>query len=274
MKKTTLLVAVILAAIFATAQVPSKFGMNYNATNFNYGFNGIPSLQVLSASGTSGSYTVTLAYGMTHTVDGISFAPLSTTAAVTIGAGAAQETVTPSAVSCSTPSQYGTCTFTATFTYAHGNGDSVRSGTTGLQEAINYAAANGGGKVFFLNNVTLLAPTSGTTRDSTANLLPASSIIQYVGGVVTTAISGGTCASWAVGDGTTGARFVAADTTLTKGETQANTGTAWTTGIASATTGTYQASAAKVRLTCGTGAATAGAVHIWIGGYVSAAPTI
>ena len=266
--------AVILAAIFATAQVPSKFGPNYNSQNFNFGNGPAPALQVLSASGTSGSYTITLAYGNTHTVDGLTFTPVATTVPITIGAGASQETVTPSAVSCSTPASYGTCTLTATFTYAHANGDQVRSGDSGLQEAINYTAANGGGKVFFLNNVTLLAPTSGTTRDSTANLLPANSIIQYVGGVVTTAISGGTCASWAVGDGTTGARFVAVDTTLTKGETQANTGTAWTTGIASATTGTYQASAAKVRLTCGTGAATAGAVHIWIGGYVSAAPTI
>lgn len=57
------------------------------------------------------------------------------------------ELVTPTAVSNSTPLIYGTTSVTATFAFVHGNGDQIRSGTAGLQEALNAAQAAGGGVV-------------------------------------------------------------------------------------------------------------------------------
>jgi hypothetical protein len=55
--------------------------------------------------------------------------------------------VTPTAVNCLTPQVYQSCTFTATFTYAHGTGDRVSSGSNGLEEAAVYRSGKGGGLV-------------------------------------------------------------------------------------------------------------------------------
>lgn len=228
-----------------------------------------------SASPTAGgTYSITVMPATVKLSDGRVVQVFATNAAITIGQGANQETVTPSAVSgCGVGQPNFGCTITATFSNGHGKGDLIQSGTGGQQEAINDAGQYGGGMVFFRNDVILAAPTSGTTTDSATNVLPANAWITYVGGVITTAITGGTCSSWALGDATTAARFVAADSTLTANEKQANTGTGFTTGIASATTGMVQGSAAKLRLTCGTGSAGAGNVSAHVEGYVWAAPT-
>jgi hypothetical protein len=55
-----------------------------------------------------------------------------------------RETVTPSAV---TTDGLGNLLITATFTYSHMAGDTVRSGTFGLQEALNAVSGFGGGIV-------------------------------------------------------------------------------------------------------------------------------
>jgi len=124
---------------------PSKFAGEINANNFAYGWKNTPGLQVDLANGPSptGSTTLTVAYGNVTLSDGTVIAPLSITAPVTVGIGANQETVTPTAVSCSTPQVYQSCSFTASFTYQHGTGDRVISGTYGLQDALNYAQAFG-----------------------------------------------------------------------------------------------------------------------------------
>jgi hypothetical protein len=65
-----------------------------------------------------------------------------------VGIGANAETVTPTTVSVVTGGPAGlTVNITANFANVHGQGDLVASGTAGLQEALNFAAANGGGVV-------------------------------------------------------------------------------------------------------------------------------
>lgn len=134
-----------LTAPAAFAQNRVSFAGVTVARDYAYGVtpNVAPLLVTAGSTGT-GSYSVTVAFGNTTTASGIVIAPLSILAPITIGGGTNTETVTPSAVSCSTPAVQYTCQFTATFTYSHGNGDLVRSGTYGLQEAIDAQAGLGG----------------------------------------------------------------------------------------------------------------------------------
>lgn len=154
----------------------SKFGGFINAGSFAYGVSKVvPPLQVISGPNTTGSGTVNLVYGTVVTSDGVSFSPLNTNAPINIGGNSNMETVTPTAVSNSTPLVYGTPSVTATFTYIHGDGDSLRSGTCGLQEALNYAGAQGGGIVLLDPAWTLLG---GTQAMINAAIVPASVSIQ------------------------------------------------------------------------------------------------
>lgn len=138
----------LLTAPVAFAQNRVTFAGVYNAYDFAFGVHpGAAALLVTAGSQNSGTYSVTVAFGNTTSASGVVFAPLSTNSPVTIGGGTNMETVTPSAVSCSTPGVLYTCSFTATFTYAHNNGDTVRSGDFGLEEAAGYAAARGGGLI-------------------------------------------------------------------------------------------------------------------------------
>jgi hypothetical protein len=100
-------------------------------------------LQVLSGSTTSGTYTLTCQSSNTPGPNGVKIVP-STTTPITVGFGTNAETVTPSGVSLD---NLGNTLITATFANAHSTGDQVRSGTVGLQEALNYASSIGGGQV-------------------------------------------------------------------------------------------------------------------------------
>lgn len=104
----------------------------------------------------------------------------------------------------------------------------------------------------------LTLSTSGTTTDTTANLLPAGAIILSVMGRVTTTIT--TATDWQIGDPTTAGRFTAPNATMTADTTDIGR-VHMTTGIASATTGIYQSAAAKVRITT-TGTPGAGAIRL------------
>jgi hypothetical protein len=68
--------------------------------------------------------------------------PLQTDAPLLIGSGDSQETVIPPAVECSWSP--GACTVTVTLTKAHVTPIAIRSGTAGLQEAIDYDRVHGG----------------------------------------------------------------------------------------------------------------------------------
>jgi hypothetical protein len=157
-RSTILLVAglALLAPLGAMGQnfspQPLPGGV-YFAAQYNYGGagNGTANItpnafKVTSAPIPAGAGTVTISYGSMF-VNGRKLMPFSVSAPILIGGNANQETVTPTAVSCSTPDITGTCNITATFAQAHGAGDPVASGTAGLQEAINDAFVSGGGVV-------------------------------------------------------------------------------------------------------------------------------
>ena len=128
----------------------SKFAGQYDAAAFAYGLvgSGAPqALMVNVGNPAAGTVALQLEYGYTVTEDGILFSPLNTNAPVIFGSGANAETLTPSGVSVGTPTIYGSPTVTAAFANTHGQGDTLSSGTYGLQEALNYASLMGGGTV-------------------------------------------------------------------------------------------------------------------------------
>jgi hypothetical protein len=103
--------------------------------------------------------------------------------------------------------------------------------------------------------------TGGLTTDSTADLLPANSIILAVTARITTQIT--TTTDWALGDATTAARFAAANATLTAGTT--SVGLAHQQGsVATDATGPVQIAAAKLRITCSGANPGAGAVRVTV----------
>jgi len=142
--------AVVLSALAATvlfSQNRSRFSGYWSAIDYAYGVtpSGPAALQVDIGNTIPGTWTITLASGTTTLSDGTILAPLNVNAPIRIGSGPTLETVTPVSVNCSTPSLTDTCSFVATFAYAHGVGDRVTSGTVGLQEALNAANSAGGG---------------------------------------------------------------------------------------------------------------------------------
>ncbi len=166
----------------AFAQNPATFAGVANAYAYAYGVNPrVPALQVdmPSTPSLAGVATLSLAYGNIALSDGTVLAPLATNAPITIGIGANRETVTPTAVSCSTPQIYQSCTFTATFTYQHGTGDPVSTGTFGLAEAVNKQFSLGGG-VVIINRDFIRAGGAISTVTSTLGYLVVP-IVQNIG---------------------------------------------------------------------------------------------
>jgi hypothetical protein len=118
------------------------------ASDFAYGYGQVPGIGVGAGGGNAGTtYTIYANYGYFSTPTGLQVFPFSTTVPITVGNNTAFETVIPTSVSCSTPQLYQTCAITASFTYAHGPGDTIRTGTFGLADAMYYAFQRGGGLV-------------------------------------------------------------------------------------------------------------------------------
>ncbi len=131
---------------------PSQFAGWFKAANFAYGCAGGPGALVVSqktpvvAVSPTAAVACQVAFGYTTTVDGIVFYPLNTNAPINIGSDSNAEEVTPTTVT-NGAQQYEATSFTADFIDNHGSGDPISSATFGLQEAINYAALQGGGVV-------------------------------------------------------------------------------------------------------------------------------
>ena len=124
----------------------SRFSGIRNAFDYAFGLNpnGPAGFEVIAGSNTAGTYTITLGTAVGETADGQAIV-ISTATPITIGVGSSTETVTPTAVAPGIiPNQL---LVTATFAYAHGFGDVVRSGSFGLAEAVQAARAAGGGIV-------------------------------------------------------------------------------------------------------------------------------
>ena len=170
-KLSLLLVGVLLFTVSAFSQINSVVLGAADASAFAYGETaGAPALQVLTGSNNSGTYTITVVNGTTSTTAGQIIAPLNVNAPFFIGTGASFELVPASSissVSCSTPTVYNTCSVTATFSYAHNTGDAIRSGTYGLQEAINWVQANGGDTVALNGKWSALGGTNATLSAAT-----------------------------------------------------------------------------------------------------------
>ncbi|HXI43462.1 MAG TPA: hypothetical protein VNH83_26005 [Bryobacteraceae bacterium] len=145
-----LLCLVIAAVVIAQGPTSSRLPSHEAGNDIAYvpAFNAWQ-LQVTGTNST-GTSTLAVASGNVTLADGTNLSPLSTNAPITI-LDANSETVTPSAIgsACSQgPNQQpSSCTFTASFTYVHGSGSRIVSGTYGLQEAINYAHGGAGGNV-------------------------------------------------------------------------------------------------------------------------------
>lgn len=112
----------------------------------------------------------------------------------------------------------------------------------------------------------LTLSTSGTTTDTTGNLLPANSIIDSVDARVTTTIT--TATSWQLGDASTAGRFSAVNAVMTSGSTQVGDVQADQTGAS----GPRQVSAAKVRVTT-VGTPGAGVIRITVHYHSFTPPT-
>lgn len=128
---------------------------------------------------------------------------------------------------------------------------------------------NGAAVVPFVNSELITLSTGGATTDSTADLLPANSIIDAVVCRVTTTIT--TATDWGISDPTTSLRFSAVNATMTAGAT--TVGLKAMFGVVSTTaTGPTQAAAAKLRITT-TGTPGAGVIRCSVFGRTYVAPT-
>jgi hypothetical protein len=271
-----ILVALVALSLPATAQSPRLLGSTFDlgvfySPNYNYGgVSALAPLVVTSGTNSTGAGTVTVAYGYFVTPDGRTVSPFTNISQnslaippITIDTGASAETVTPSAVSCQSPSIINTCQITATFANVHGAGVRITSGDQGIQEAINDASLNGGGPVYWTIDpgITTLATGAANTNLGTINI-PTRSVVLGVSAKVTTTIA--TCAGgWSLGY-STGTEFTAANTTLTAGTT--------TDSSTLVPNVAFNVAAALPVVHCTTSNASAGAVHAHVWGYKYAAP--
>ncbi|HUX66484.1 MAG TPA: hypothetical protein VMV31_03250 [Terriglobales bacterium] len=104
------------------------------------------SVQSLTAVSAPGVYTLQIQTESPLAIaGGPAIQPLAANAPLVVGSGTDLEVATPSQVHCSWPP--GACSVTIALTKPHQAPFSLRSGTAGLQEAINFSLANGGGTV-------------------------------------------------------------------------------------------------------------------------------
>jgi hypothetical protein len=267
-------VVVVLALVTPT---PAQYGQSqlhravgiYDSTRY-FGWG----MSIASGNTATGSQTITLCPEWQVLADGTPIRPLATPATggvfppMTVDPqGSTAETVTPTAYSSvAAPFGYtnpqGTCAnVTATFANLHGTSISpsqVISGDQGVQEAINDAAFNNGGKVRWVIDpgiVTLSTGGANTTLGSVS--IPTRSFVEITSARVTTTI--GTCAGgWSLGY-STGTEFTSANTTLTAGTT-----TDSSTLVAPVV---FNAAATIPIAHCTTSNASAGAMHAHFEGY-------
>ena len=129
-------------------------------------------LSVFSFPTGTGSLQFSVVSPLAVLTDGRQIIPFNTNAPIFVGT----EQVTPSAVVRSS-SQPGGYLITATFSNAHGAGETVRSATFGLQEGLNDANTSGGGAVVIDSAWVALG---GTTTIKNAATVPSGTGIEDV----------------------------------------------------------------------------------------------
>lgn len=131
--------SIVAVLIFLCSSALAQSNSVYNATTYAY------TTQVTTGNPSTGSSSIGV--NPTGFAQGIPFLPYNLNAPITINRNAATaETLTPSAIANCFPNSL-TCALSATFTFKHISGESIQSGTFGLQEAINIAVAAGSGTV-------------------------------------------------------------------------------------------------------------------------------
>lgn len=111
----------------------------YNATTYAY------TTQITVGNTATGSSSIQA--NPTAFAQGMPFLPYNLNAPIAINRNATTaETLTPSAIANCFPNSL-TCTLSATLSFKHIAGESIQSGTFGLQEALNIAVAAGSGTV-------------------------------------------------------------------------------------------------------------------------------
>lgn len=260
-------IATVFAQVSGQPLGPSTALGTYYSPNYNYGQTSkVPPMKITTGTSASGVGTVTVSFGYFTTPDGrlvYPFTGVGTLPPITLDTGANFETVTPSSVSCSTPSVINTCLITATFSFAHGAGVNIGSGDQGIQEAINDATSQGGGQVFWvLDGGVLTLSTSAANTNIGTVTIPTRSFVMGAVARVTTTITGCT-GGWSLGY-TSGVEFTSANTTLTAGTT-----TDSSTLVAPVI---FNAAAIIPVVHCTTANATAGAVHARVWGLKMAPP--
>lgn len=133
-----------------------------------------------------------------------------------------------------------------------------------------FSGTNGTAAVITTTCEEVTLATGGLTTDTTANLLPANSIILNVTGIVTTTIV--TATGWQLGVAAVAGRFTANNTTLTAG-TRDTGSVHWNADTTAAGAGPYQAAAAKVRITAAGANPSAGKVRVCVTALTFTAPT-
>lgn len=266
-----ILVATLVSPTFAQNVKPNSntfSGGTFYSPNYNYGAaSNISPLRVIYGTTTAGIGTVTLTFGYFTTPDGRQVTPfgpnVTTFPPITIDAGVNQETVTPTSASCSTPGVINTCQITATFSYIHGVGATITSADQGIQEAINDAASQNGGQVYWtIDPGVVTLSTSALSTNLGAIAIPTRSIVLGSTARVDTTITGCT-GGWSLGY-SSGTEFTAANTTLTLGTT--------TDTSTFALPYMFNASATIPVAHCTTADATAGTLHAKIWGYKLVVP--
>ena len=168
--------AAVLAGPLA-AQNRTRFGGLYNAVDYAYGVVGAPGpLLVQTGNSGTGSTSITIQVAYATLGDGTKLFPLGVvgnTFSIGTGANGTFESPTITGQSnCNFDAGYGTCTVTASFTYAHGSGEPITTATYGLQEAINAAhgagfVAGSGGTVIVSAGWTGIGGTNSTITGAT-----------------------------------------------------------------------------------------------------------
>lgn len=143
-------------------------------------------------------------------------------------------------------------------------------GGTASFSGFTFTGANGTAGVITTTCEEVTLATDGLTTDTTANLLPANSIILNVTGIVTTTIT--TATGWKLGDANVAGRFTANNTTLTAG-TRDTGSVHWLSDTTAANAGPYQVTAAKVRITAAAANPGAGKVRVCVTALTFTAPT-
>lgn len=282
MKKLVLLGALALAPILAQAQGYSNYG---GVSIASFSANCIPlavtavTLQCSALVDGSSYITSTEPFAAPQGTQALPSFTFSGNHAT----GIFGDTATPNQVRISSNgSLAGVFSGTAFFTGATGiffdasNSDTalVRDGAVGTlalknantPQIFRVYGGNGGFVEYGTAQELLTLSTSGTTTDTTANLLPANSYIDAVDARVTTTIT--TATSWQLGDAATAGRFSAVNAVMTSGSTQVGTVQADQTGAA----GPRQVAAAKVRVTT-VGTPGAGVIRIMVHYHSVTPPT-